>query len=661
MSYPRSISAQPTSELLYLDDLRVGQRFRTGTHTITADEIQIFAYEFDPQPFHLNERAAHDSVFGGLAASGWHTAALTMKLLVTGGPPIAGGMVGRGGELEWLRPMRPGDVLRVEGVVTAVTPSRSNPDRGRVTVNVQTLNDKDEVVQAATMNLVVPRRPTTARNRADAGSSIVRTTIAVLGMLHAVTLASCAVGPDYRPASMALSGFHNASAVEATSGAAPAPPLDRWWTGFGDPVLTRIVERALEQNLDLAAALARVDQARAAARRAGAALLPTADATAQVAKARQSLESPIGAIGRHLPGFDRNATLYDIGVGASWEIDLFGGLRRGAEAAQLEAEAAEAAGAGTRITVAADAADAYFLVRSFQARLAFARDQVATGERLLELVRLRFAHDVASDREVAQAEALLAHARSTVPPLVSGLEAELNRLDVLMGDQPGTHAAELGRAAAIPAIPSIPRSVEPVDVLRRRPDVIAAERRLAASNARIGAALGEYYPKLSIAGLLGFESVDVDHLFRSATFQPQGIAGLRWRLFDFGKIDAEVAGARGAEAEALARFRQSILRAAEDVENAFMALVQSESRTREILNEVAALERARDTAEAAYRGGIISLTDVLDAHRLLLVAQDELAKTRADRARAAVASFRALGGGWSGSAGVAAAAAKVHA
>jgi acyl dehydratase len=199
MSHAHTISAKPTSELLYLEDLRAGQRFRTGTHTVTADEIQIFAYEFDPQPFHLNERAARDSVFGGLAASGWHTAALTMKLLVTGGPPIAGGMVGRGGELQWLRPTRPGDVLRVESVVTAVTPSRSNPARGTVTFNVQTLNDKDEVVQAATMNLVVPRRPTTTRSRADAGSSIVRTTIAVLGMLHAVTLASCAVGPDYRP------------------------------------------------------------------------------------------------------------------------------------------------------------------------------------------------------------------------------------------------------------------------------------------------------------------------------------------------------------------------------------------------------------------------------------------------------------------------------
>ena len=476
--------------------------------------------------------------------------------------------------------------------------------------------------------------------------AIVQTACALLWISCATTLASCAVGPDYHPVPLALGSFHNAAAIDARSAAAPAPPLDRWWIGFGDPALTSIVERTLEQNLDLAAALARVDQARAAARGAGAALLPTADAAVQVAPIRQSLESPTGAIASQSPAFDRSITLYDIGVGASWEIDLFGGLRRGAQAARAEAEAAEAAGVGTRITVAAEAADAYFLVRGFQARLTFAREQIATDEHLLALVRLRFAHGDASDLEVAQTEALLAQARGTVPLLVAGLEAELNRLDVLMADQPGTHAAELARAAAIPAIPDIPRGDEPIDVLRRRPDVIAAERLLAASSAQIGAALGEYYPKISIAGLLGFESVDINHLFRSATFQPQGVAGLRWRLFGFGKIHSEVAAARGAEAEALARFRNSILRAAEDVENAFMLLVQSESRRRELANEVVALQRARDTAETAYRGGVITLTDVLDADRLLLVAQDELAKTRADCARAAVASFRALGGGW---------------
>jgi len=473
-----------------------------------------------------------------------------------------------------------------------------------------------------------------------------RNVIANAGILLGFSLSACAVGPDYRAPSMTLGTFHNAAAVDARKTVEPSPPIDRWWTGFRDPVLSGIVERALIQNLDLAAALARVDQARAAARRAGAELLPTTDLTGQVLPIRQSLESPIGAIGRHLPGFDRSVTLYDVGLGASWEIDLFGGLRRGAEVARAEAEAAEAAQLGTRITVTADAADAYFLIRGDQARLAFAHDQIATDEQLLELVRFRADQGIATEREIAQAEALLSQARGTIPPLVSDLEVELNRLDVLVGVQPGTHAQELSRETTIPAVPSISSADTPAEVLRRRPDVIAAERRLAASNARIGMALAEYYPKISIAGLLGFESLSADHLLRSATFQPQGIAGLRWRLFDFGKIDAEVAAARGSNAEALARFRQSILRAAEDVENAFTALVQSEARMRELVDEVAALRRSRDLAQEAYQGGLITLTDVLDADRLLLVAQDELAKAHADSARAAVASFRALGGGW---------------
>lgn len=468
-------------------------------------------------------------------------------------------------------------------------------------------------------------------------------------LLLGVSVSACGgVGPDYQVPSTPVAPFHNAA---PTAVGAVAPPLDRWWEGFQDPELTRIIQRALEQNLDLAGALARVRQARAAASAAGAQLLPTADFTPQVAKDRQSLESPTGAIGRHLPGYQRDQTQYDVGAAASWEIDLFGGLRRGEEAANAEAEAAQAAQLGTRVSVAADAADAYFRIRGDQARLAVTRDQIATDAHLLDLVRLRLSRGLATDREEAQAEALLAQARAAVPPLRIDLEAQMNRLDVLMGAQPGTYAAELGGAqgnitAPSVTIPIVAGGDQPGDLLRRRPDIIAAERRLAAANARIGQTVSDYYPKMSLSGLLGFESLDAGHLFRAATFQPQGMLGLRWRLFDFGKVDAEVAQARGATAEALAQYRQSVLRAAEDVEDAFMTLAQTQAHARELQTEVIALTRVRDSSQQAYTGGVIPLTDVLDADRQLLVAQDDLAQSRADTARAAVASFRALGGGW---------------
>jgi NodT family efflux transporter outer membrane factor (OMF) lipoprotein len=460
-------------------------------------------------------------------------------------------------------------------------------------------------------------------------------------------LASCTLGPHYQgPPATALAGYHNASLIEQRTTAPPPPSLDSWWSGFNDAELSTVVERALSQNLDLAASLARVDHARAIAREAGARLLPEGDANASATRLHQSLNSPIGVVADHLPGYERDQTLYDADVGAQWEVDLFGGLRRGAEAARDEAQAAEAQKLGLRVTVAADAADAYFQIRGDQARLSIAQSQVDADTRLLELVRLRLAGGAADEKELAQAEALLAQARATIPPLRTALEAQLNRLDVLMGAQPGTYAAELSNPADISTAPQIPPGQSAAELLRRRPDIIAAERHLAASNARIGAALAEYYPKVSLSALLGFESLGASHLWSAQSFQPEATAGLRWRLFDFGKVDAEVAQARSGNTEAIVVYRQAVLRATEDVENAFMALAQLEAQSRELSAEVDALARAREASQRSYLGGASSLTDVLDADRQSLVAKDQLARARADTDRAAVVTFRALGGGW---------------
>jgi NodT family efflux transporter outer membrane factor (OMF) lipoprotein len=470
--------------------------------------------------------------------------------------------------------------------------------------------------------------------------------VASLSVFAQLCLPGCAVGPSYRKPATTLEKFHSAAAVEARSTSAPTPALETWWEGFNDPILSRLVQRARDQNLDLAAALARVQQARAAAREAGAQLLPTVDVNTQATRIHQSLESPIGQVASHVPAFNRNQSIYDAGLGAIWELDLFGGLRRGREAASAEADAAIAEQVGTRISITADAADAYLRIRGDQARIAVAEQQVATDERLLDLVRQRFGRGLAAVREVAQAEALLSQARASLQPLRIDLEAQMNRLDVLLAVQPGNCAAELQIPRDIPTVPNMSANDGPLDVLRRRPDVIAAERHLAAANARIGQALADYYPKISLAGVLGYESTRPSDLFKAATFQPQAIAGMRWRVFDFGKVALEVAQSRGANAEALARYQQAVLRAAEEVENAFTSLLQLEAHEHELLIEVGALQRARDASQEAYQGGVSALTDVLDADRQLLAARDELAQTRADAARAAVGTFRALGGGW---------------
>ncbi len=468
----------------------------------------------------------------------------------------------------------------------------------------------------------------------------------LLSLLATTLLAGCAVGPNYVKPDLALTpAFH--TPVPAAVPGAPAASLDAWWTAFGDAELSRIVERAAAQNLDLEQARARLAQSRAAAHAAGAALLPVVDATGSAADVRQSLDGPIGEIGRHLPGFERDIDDYTLGLGASWEIDLFGGLRRQKEAARAGANASAADAAAVKVAVEADAADAYLQVRAFQARLAVARRQAEVERDLVALLDKRLGEGVSPERELRQAEALLEGVNATVPPLTRGLEAELNRLDVLMGVQPGTYRAELVADAAIPAPPAFTEAATPADLLRRRPDVIAAEQRLRAANARIGAAISDYYPKLSLSALVGVDSLATSTLFHGDAQQSQIGLGLRWRLFDFGRIDAEVAAAKGKDAEALAAYRASVLKAAEEVENAFTGLTQERLRAAALERQITALTTARRQAQDAYEGGVISLIEVRDADRELLTASDQLAQAHAGAARAAVASFRALGGGWS--------------
>jgi outer membrane protein TolC len=407
-------------------------------------------------------------------------------------------------------------------------------------------------------------------------------------------LSSCVVGPKAKTPLPDLKPFHNGDAAAARAVTRPTPPLDSWWTGFDDPELTKIIKRALAQNLDLAASVSRIEQARAAAKAAGAKLKPSTSLSAQSSSFRQSLESPVGRYATLFPGFDRNQSYLDLGVAATWEIDLFGGLRRGVEAATEEVQVAEAERLGTLISVAAEAGDAYMQIRSAQLRL----------------------------------------------------ESQLNRLDVLMGSQPGTYASELTAVHDIPPVPAIAGFTQLSELMRRRPDIIAAEHRVTASNARIGQALADYYPKLSLSALLGNEAINVGDLFREKTFQPTAIAGLRWRLFDFGRVDAEVKQAKGANTEAIARYRSAVLQAAEDVEDSLFALVHLEARQNDLSQEIGSLQRVRDRSQEAYQAGVIPLTDVLDADRQLLVARDDLASTRENAARAAIASFRALGGGW---------------
>lgn len=471
-----------------------------------------------------------------------------------------------------------------------------------------------------------------------------------LAVALALLLAGCAAGPDYHAPVASMRGpYHGQVALEHFNqehAQLPAPALDTWWNGFHDPVLETIVKRVLAQNLDLDAAMARVEQARAAARAAGARQLPSGTLSADALRQRQSTLSPEGRLASVTPGYDRHQTILDVGAGASWELDLAGGLRRGTESAVAESQAAEADQLGVRVSVTAEAADAYFQIRGAQQRIALAKAQLATNMKLFDLVTLRQSEGLGANRETAQAAARVAQVRATIAPLVIERDIQLNRLDVLMGAQPGTYASDLVDSNTAIRIPAIETAGGPAALLQRRPDVIAAERRLAASSARIGVAAAQYYPSVTLSALLGFASLGGGSFFTAAAFQPQAGAALRWRMFDFGRIDADVARAQGVQAEALAVYRKSMLHAVEDVENAVLTLVQLEAQTQDVHEQVAAQQRARDSAQEAYKGGAASLYEVLEEDRLLLDARDQQARIASDQARSAVASFRAMGGGW---------------
>lgn len=458
--------------------------------------------------------------------------------------------------------------------------------------------------------------------------------------------AGCAVGPDYVRPDTGLPQHYLGQGANEPAGSVVPAPSSAWWEGFDDPQLSRLITLALRQNLDIAQASARITQVKAGLASANAALLPSGSISGQAARAHQSLQTPLGQILNSTPGYDRNGSSYEVNLGASWELDLFGGLRRDHEAAVAEYQASEAGAAAAQLAVAAQTADLYMTIRGLQIRLEVAGRQIQTQQDLLAKIKQLYDQGLAAELQVRQTEGALAQVRATVPVLQTGLDAAMNALDVMLGSAPGTYRQDLaGARAMLPTIPQLASTGSPRDLLRRRPDLIVAERRLAASNARIGAATAEYYPKLSLSGLLGSSTaISAGNLFSGSANQAAGVLGLRWRLFDFARINAQIEAAKGREAEALAAYRLAALHAMEDVENAFSALSNRQQQAGILTDGVNALEQARAASFAAYQEGVVSLIEVLQADENLLRAADMQAQARTESARAAVAAFKALGG-----------------
>lgn len=463
-------------------------------------------------------------------------------------------------------------------------------------------------------------------------------------LLASLSLFACASQPSPRPA-VELASSYRAAALDH-GGLSTAPLGQGWWRSFNDPVLNRVVEEALLGNLDIEAAAARLQQAAGASRVATSALLPSGTASASASTQRQSLDDPMARVASAFPDYDRTNSLYGLSAAASWELDLFGRLAAGRRAAGADQAAAAADVDGARLTVAAEIATTYITARELQARARIAEARIRASQALHDLVTLRLEQGSASRFEMDQAEADLSASKAILPVVEAALDETFNRIDLLSGHAPG-RAARLIGDGAIPAALAVQVDDRPAALLVRRPDVVAAERRVAAADARVVEAITAYYPRLTIQGLVGLLSSGLSGLFSNDALQAAGSAGLSGRLFDFGAARGGVETARGRTREAVAGYRATVLRAAAEAEDGFSRLARGATHAAELDRSRTALSRANETARTAYELGGLSLKDALDVQRRLLDVEDAAAAARADASRASVGLFRVLGGGWS--------------
>jgi NodT family efflux transporter outer membrane factor (OMF) lipoprotein len=452
--------------------------------------------------------------------------------------------------------------------------------------------------------------------------------------------AACTVvGRDYKaPKTDAPAAWREESSPYFAS---TAEGVGEWWRRLDDATLESLVDRALASGLDVQEAMARVRESRALRGVSGSERFPTLDAGASYQRVSQSQNSPLGI-------FVPDSDLYAAGFDASWEVDLWGRVRRSVEAADADLQAHVEDARDVLVSLAAETAINYVELRAFQKRLEIARTNVELQEETLRLVRGRFESGLVRERDVAQAATNVESTRSHLPELEVGVRTAENRLAVLIGEPPGALAAELEAARPIPVAPRAVAVGVPADALRRRPDVRRAERVLAAETARIGVAEGELYPKLSLVGNIGLVSSESSNLFERASGVFSFGPSVRWNVFDAGRRRNEVAAQDARTDQALARWRRTVLSALEETENAMTAFAREHER-RDSLSEAARQARlAVDLAKSQYEQGLTDFQAVLDSERALALLDDELARSDSAITTDLIRLYKSLGGGFAG-------------
>lgn len=497
-----------------------------------------------------------------------------------------------------------------------------------------------------------------------AGGRVARRASRALAVaLLPLALAACMVGPDHvRPSvslpeqfahndaafrasgegALALSTSAQPAMAQADRGATTQPAADAdFWNAFNDPLLTRLVDEALLANYDLRIALAHFDSANALLRGARFDQLPTFTATAEAGDARASADQAPG-----LSRDQRDGERYSAGIGMAWELDLFGRVRRSVEAQRTQVAASAADLAALQVSIVAEVARSYIELRGLQERLAVARQNADNQDETLRIVQARLDAGSSTDFDLARASSQLQATLSRLPALEADAAITMHRLAVLTGKTPEALVAQLQQPAALPALPAPIDPGTPGTLLRRRPDVAAAEQRLHGATARIGVATADLFPRFTLGGLIGSQAGDAGRLFERDSETRLLALGIDWSFLDIGRVRARIAAADAQAAGELARYQQTVVLALEETENALVRYARTRSEDGHLQQSADDSVRAARLARVRYDAGATGLLEVLDAERTRLQAQDALVDVRTRAAISAVAVYKAVAGGW---------------
>jgi outer membrane protein, multidrug efflux system len=454
-------------------------------------------------------------------------------------------------------------------------------------------------------------------------------------------VAGCAVGPSYHePRESVPAQFSSGD----QPGIGEGEVIAQFWTLFKDPALDQLVQDALASNKDLARAASSLRASRAAARLAGFDAFPTVTAGGFYSRSLGSTHA--------LPGLpnatraERTIETYDVGFDAAWELDFFGRVRRSTQAARADAGAAEATLRDAIVSVTAEVARNYCVLRGLQDQLAVAERNSVNQRQTLDLTQVRLDAGRGTELDVSRATAQLATTEAGIPPLRTSIATTIHRLSVLTGRQPNVLAPELSPSRPMPALPAFNAIGGPEQLLRRRPDVRIAERDLAAATARIGVAVADLFPRVTFIGSAGYDAGSWREVGSAASQTYSVVPGISWAAFDLGRVRSRIGIARADADGAFAAYESAVLNALEDTENSLV--IYGDAQRRQATLEVAATQstRAARLARQRFEGGLSDFLSVLQAERDALAAEDGLAQARTQTATALIAVYKALGGGW---------------